>query len=244
MENTDKNILDCEVILSKIRADNAKQTEQNLIKHPFNKEILWKWFLEFYLRIHQMQFHYTKEYMQMNYASIFKYFLNDLAFFECPNLYKHKLAPNFKKGLLIVGKVGVGKTAIMKVFEKIFEGYKPHRFKIIETYRVVEQYESLGSPNCKREFFRNYSVGNILFDDLNSERIANNFGKVNVMHEIILRRHNNGYKTHFTMNPFPGCEDLPEQNLLNLGNYYDARVADRLFEMCNYISIGGKSKRV
>jgi DNA replication protein DnaC len=244
MEDSKRKMLDCEVVLSKIRNNALQQRQQNLIKHPFDKDTLWEWFKEGFEQIHGKPFQFTKAYMKVNYASVFNYFLNEMAFFKSPNLYSHRLAPNFKKGLLIVGKVGVGKTAIMKVFEKIFMNYKPHRFKIIETYKVVEEYESLMTPNCKKEFYRRYSIGNILFDDLNSERIANNFGKVNVMQEIIFRRHNNGYKTHFTMNPFSGFENLPEQNLLNLEGFYDARVADRLFEMCNYITISGKSKRI
>ena len=244
MENIKKNTLDCDVVIEKIRKNTFKQLQSNLIKHPFSKKKLWEEFLLCFEQIHGKEFQYTKAYMQVNYASVFNYFLNDMSFFKCPNLYRHRLAPNFNKGLLIVGKVGVGKTAIMKVFEKMFMNYNPHRFKIIETYKVVEEYESLRTPNCKQEFYRRYSIGNILFDDFNSERIANNFGKVNVMQEIIFRRHNNGCKTHFTMNPFPGFEDLPEQNLLSLEDFYDARVADRLFEMCNYITISGKSKRV
>lgn len=244
MEKFKKNTLDCDVVIEKIRKNTFKQLQSNLIKHPFSKKELWDEFLFCFEQIHEKEFQYTKNYIRVNYASVFYYFLDEMSFFKCSNLYQHRLAPSFNKGLLIVGKVGVGKTAIMEVFEKLFMNYKPNRFKIIETYKVVEEYESLRTPNCKQEFYQSYSIGNILFDDLNSERIANNFGKVNVMREIIFRRHNNGYKTHFTMNPFPGFEDLPEQNLLSLEDFYDARVADRLFEMCNYITISGKSKRV
>jgi len=244
MEKFKKNTIDCDVVVEKIRSKAMEHIKFNIVEHPFDKDKLWKWFLSYFKEINGIEFQYTESYMNINYASLFLYFLNDMSFLKCQNLYQHRLAPNFNKGLLIVGKVGVGKTAIMKVFEKMFMNYKPHRFKIIETYKVVEEYESLRTPNCKQEFYRRYSIGDILFDDLNSERIANNFGKVNVMQEIIFRRHNNGYKTHFTMNPFPGFEDSPEQNLLRLEDFYDARVADRLFEMCNYITIRGKSKRV
>ncbi len=239
-----KGKLECDLILEKIRKNAMNQLKSNIIEHPYSKEQLWKWFLCCFNEIHSKPFQYTKEYMHTNYAAVFKYFLNDKSFFNCPNLYKHKLAPNFNKGLMIVGKVGLGKTHIMQVFEKLFHKYKPNSFKIIETYSVVEEYESLKTPKCKQDFYKRYSQGTLLFDDLNSERIANNFGKVNVMKEIIFRRHNNGCKTHFTMNPFPGLEESPLQNLLQLQDFYDARIADRLFEMCNYITIRGKSKRV
>lgn len=244
MENFEKNKLDCDIVLEKIRNNAMEQLKFNLVEHPFDKDKLWKWFLYYFKQIHGKKFQYTKAYMKANYASLFHYFLNDKMFLKCPNLYQHKLAPNFNKGLLIAGKVGVGKTAIMKVFEKLFFNYKPHKFKIIPTYKVVEEYESLQTQNCKNEFFRCYSIGDILFDDLNSERIANNYGKVNVMEELIFRRHNCKYKTHFTMNPFPGLEHSPKENLLRLEEFYNARIADRLFEMCNYITISGKSKRM
>ncbi|MGS2725260.1 hypothetical protein ACU8DI_01535 [Psychroserpens sp. BH13MA-6] len=244
MENINTKISECDLVLSKIRQNAKQNIKTSSVKHPFNKKELWELFLSYFKSIHGKDFQYTESYMKTKYGALFYYFLGDLLFLESSNLYQHELVPNLNKGLFIVGKVGAGKTAIMETFEKIFFNYKPHKFKIIPTYKVVEEFESLQTQNCRKEFFRNYSMGDILFDDLNSERIANNYGKVNVMKEIIFRRHGCGYKTHFTMNPFPGLEHLPEQNLLMLADFYDARVADRLFEMCNYINIDGKSKRV
>ena len=121
----------------------------------------------------------------------------------------------------------------MKVFEKIFKKYPPHRFKIIETYKVVDKYEGIVTRADRDYFNQSFTNGTILFDDLNSEKIANNYGHVNIMKDILIRRSGTNNKTHLTMNPIPGFENDINGSLLSLGENYDQRMVDRLYEMCN-----------
>ncbi|RED42597.1 hypothetical protein DFQ10_1083 [Winogradskyella eximia] len=235
---------DCDLICSRIIDNVRKESVSNKINHPFNKEWLWEQFKIEFQSDTGLPFEYTENYIKENLSAVFLYFMSDMSFFSCENLYQKEVAPSFDKGLLLVGKVGFGKTNIMKSFESVFKGYKPHHFKIISVDDVVDDYEAIKSQQEKINFYKYYTRGTILFDDLYSEKLANNYGQVNIMKEIIMRRSRKNLKTHFTMNPVEGYEDDPKGNLLALVNFYGARVVDRLFNMCNYINLNGKSKRV
>ena len=240
--NTENNDCDsiCRIIIENVKTQNL----YNRVDHPFNKKWLWERFKEAFQSVTGLSFVYTDNYIKENLSAIFLYYMSDMSFFNCTNLYKDGVAPSFDKGLLLVGKVGFGKTDIMKSFESVFTRYKPHHFKVIPVDDVVDYYEAIKSPQDKINFFNYYTRGTILFDDLYSERLANNYGKINIMKEIIMRRSRKKLKTHFTMNPVEGYENDPKGNLLALENFYGARVVDRLFYMCNYINLNGKSKRV
>lgn len=236
--------MDCESICKRIIKNVKKKCVSNKIYHPFNKEWLWEQFKMEFQSITGLPFVYTKNYIKENLSAIFLYFMGDMSFFSCENLYTENVAPSFDKGLLLVGKVGFGKTKIMKSFESALRGYQPHHFKIISVDDVVDDYEAIKSPQDKIDFYNYYTRGILLFDDLHSEKLANNYGKTNTMKEIIMRRSRKNLKTHFTMNPVEGYEDDPKGNLLALKSCYGSRVVDRLFNMCNYINLNGKSKRV
>ncbi|TBV27918.1 hypothetical protein DMZ43_02420 [Meridianimaribacter sp. CL38] len=244
MKNQTNNNDDCSIISEKIRIELKQKSINSRINHPFTKKELWGAFRGAYKSLFEVKFAYTDEYLKNNWAVIFNYFLHDLNFYKSSNLFQDEVVPMYNKGLFIAGPVGVGKTRIMKCFEEIFKKYPPHRFKTVSVDDVVQEFEGLTCPNDKKEFFKKYSTGVILFDDLHSEKIANNYGKTNVMLRIIMNRERNNCKTHFTMNPITGFEKLPKENLLQLEDFYDARVADRVFGMCNYITINGKSKRM
>ncbi|WP_339626077.1 hypothetical protein [uncultured Winogradskyella sp.] len=235
---------DCDVICGSIIENIRKKCSSNKTNHPFSKEWLWEEFKMKFQTLTGLPFEYTENYVKENLSAVFLYFMNDISFLSCENLYKKDVAPSFNKGLLLVGKVGFGKTKIMTSFESVFKGYKPHNFKIVSVDDVVDDYEAIKSPQEKIDFYNNYTRGTMLFDDLYSEKLASNYGQTNTMKEIIMRRSRKNLKTHFTMNPVEGYEDNPKGNLLALETFYGSRVVDRLFNMCNYINLNGKSKRV
>lgn len=243
MNSEFKKMSDCDIIGEQIRKELKENSIRSRVNHPFNYEFLWRAFKITYKKLFGINYAYTENSVKAILDPLLKYFLEDLDFYDCENLFQEKVVPTYKKGLFIAGPVGIGKTKIMKCFEYIFKDYPPHRFKIKSTLQVVQEYEVLNCPNDKADFFNKYSGGTILFDDLHSEELASNYGKSNVMHRIIMNRERIGSKTHFTMNPFPGLEQSPKENLLRLENFYDARLSDRLFEMCNYITLTGKTKR-
>ena len=244
MKNVGNKNSSCDIICKKI-IENVKNKELcNKIEHPYNKKWLWEQFRFEFESLTGMSFEYTNNYIKENLSAIFLYFMNDLSFFSSENLFSEDVAPSFNKGLFLVGKVGFGKTKFMSCFETLFKGYKPHSYKLVSVDDVVDDYEAIKFPYDKQYFYKKYTQGIILFDDLHSEKIANNYGLANTMKEIIMRRSRKNLKTHFTMNPIEGFEDDPKGNLLALESVYGARVVDRLFNMCNYINLNGRSKRV
>lgn len=149
---------------------------------------------------------------------------------------EERLSP--KKGLLIFGNVGCGKTSALKVFEK--NPIQPYRTimcgEIIGEYEskgneVIEKYSENKFNDYKSEYFNHEIIG-YAFDDLGTEKIGNHFrSTTEVMAEIIMRRYDNpstrGNFTHITTNILP--EDILTR--------YGLRVYDRMKSMFNIIQI-------
>jgi DNA replication protein DnaC len=173
------------------------------------------------------------------------YFSKDERFFECENLSKLS-EPSFDKGLLIIGTFGNGKTSTMKVFEHIFKSIPGVGFKGYSANEVVLQFEKCSGNSAdalRTEFIKRMYNGNRYFDDLKTERIASNFGKVNIFKEILEERYNRKSKTFITANFKEGFENDIEAAVDEFGEKYGPRVYDRLFEMFNIIEFKGKSFR-
>jgi len=204
---------------------------------------LWKLFKSKFPEVNQRPFIKIEGITVKNMEPLIYYFSKDERFFECENLRKELSVPSFDKGLLIIGNFGNGKTSTMKVFEKIFKGIPEVGFKGYSANEVVTMFEKC-STDVDREYFENQLWRGIrYFDDLKTERIASNFGKVNIFKEIIEERYNRKAKTHVTCN---FKKDHPGDINAALDEFeekYDGRVYDRLFEMYNIIEFKGKSFR-
>lgn len=211
-------------------------------EHPFNKKYLWVLFKKEFKNLFGKRF-LCDPGVAKNIEPIFYYFLESEKFFECPNLRFDISEPSFKKGLLLIGGVGVGKTHIMETFQSLFRKYTPHRFNIMPTFDVVDKYEGINTKDDRIFFYQSLTKGTILFDDLNGERMANNYGRINVMKDILGRRYAANIKTHLTLNYLPGCENDISASLLKLGEVYDQRIIDRMYEMFNIIQFKGLSMR-
>ncbi|NIJ46528.1 DNA replication protein DnaC [Wenyingzhuangia heitensis] len=157
------------------------------------------------------------------------YFNNSLEFEE-----KHN--GELRKGLLIMGTHGTGKSSLFNVIQNMSRknnDLKHLWHRIIHTKDFVSKFETEG------EFFiNNYVTGTVLFDDLGSEKIANYWGiKENIMCRIIELRYmnykSNGLKTYITTN-------LTHKELQLK---YGERVMDRLYEMFNFMELTGNSRR-
>lgn len=136
---------------------------------------------------------------------------------------KYNIDP--KKGILLTGPVGCGKTSLMflmKYFSRVkIPAVKPTReiaFEFIKDgYEVINKYGKQNISYC--------------FDDLGVEQSLKYFGnECNVMGEILLSRYDlfvkNGVRTHATTN----------LNAIELENMYGNRVRSRLRELFNLIS--------
>ena len=191
--------------------------------------------------VHGKEFE-KNEFTTNNILPLVYYFSKDPRFFECENLSKSS-NPSFDKGILIVGTFGNGKTATMRVFEKIFQNIKGMSFKGYTANEVVTMFEKCNDEISKEDFNKKVNSGQRYFDDIKTERIASNYGKVNIFKDIFETRYNSKLKTFITCNYKEGFEGNVEVALEEFGEKYGGRVYDRLFEMFNVIEFKGKSFR-
>ncbi len=146
-----------------------------------------------------------------------------------------------KKGLMLMGAVGCGKTTIMKLCRDFFN--KP--FRIVASRKISQQFAQEGYPALFRYGSQSYRIkhlgyGPIVFydqpityclDDVGVEPFAKHFGNdCNVISEVLLERYeefvSRGLITHLTTN-------LDAQAFTQR---YHQRVRSRLREMCNLIA--------
>lgn len=153
---------------------------------------------------------------------------------------------NFKKGILLFGGVGCGKTTLME----FFRFNQTNSYAMIPVRDVAQDYQKGGSEAILRhkalypssdpsKSFGQAFVG-VCFDDLGLEVDKKHYGnESNVMAEILLTRYDRFRvlddrdktrwgKTHITTN----------LNTTQLEERYGVRVRSRLREMCNVLVFG------
>lgn len=232
--------------------EDAKVKKQLLMEHEAKQEwrrqmeieALRKWDAnEQWLRAKSLA-----EYLQPNYLlddeikKVFRllclYFTNDERF-EDNGEFK------LRKGVMLAGNVGTGKTLLMRVFSRnkrqcfeIFPCRKPTDEYSEDGMEMLPQYSKpIRSMLGTYEYFLQRELG-VCFDDLGTESIpARYYGKdVNVMEQIILNRYDRKiplHLTHFTTN----------LTWKQIENTYGTRAASRLTEMTNLIELTGNDRR-
>lgn len=181
--------------------------------------------------------------MLSNVEPILYYFARDKRFFKCKNL-SNLSKPSFNKGLLIVGSYGNGKTATMRTLKELFN-HTPLVFKMFTANKIVSTFEGYEDASERHAYMNRTKTGNAYFDDVKTEKIASNYGKHNLLKEIIEERYINKAKTFMTCNYKEN--DFTNNLELALSEFdekYGPRVYDRLFEMFNIIEFTGKSMRL
>jgi DNA replication protein DnaC len=249
-------------------ADYVKTIHHNIKKKvdtipgvPLNKVTLYKGFRKAFL------LHTGKEFVEntdtvKNIEAIIKYFAKDDSFKDCSRLVKSvdgvDLIASFNKGLLVVGDFGNGKSTIMKCMELMIDHnckvaqelkwdniheWKAIRFKISNCHDLVSEYEWITENSGKEEFIRKYRSFCYCFDDVKKERIASNYGNINIMQTLFEKRYDGKKLTHGTCNY---KEKLPGNLKAALGEFgakYGGHIYDRLFLMYNIIEFKGVSFR-
>jgi hypothetical protein len=162
---------------------------------------------------------------------------------------------SFDKGLLLRGKVGSGKTLIMRAIDNLlnkfaYKDYSSYQtfdisFRMIESWKISEEFMKGGFERLETmEFVQKYAAlkrDSICIDDIGSEQIPTNYGNtVNIIGEILMRRYSfykeenpANYRTHATSN----------LDVTNLKMFYGERVFSRMKEMFNDIILTGNDRR-
>ena len=143
---------------------------------------------------------------------------------------------DLKKGILLTGPIGCGKTSLMSLIKYFFQPGKQYQIKPTrdisfefekEGYKVINRY----SKNPVNLSYTNPVPNIICFDDLGIEQIQKYFGnECNVMAEILLSRYDlfiaKGIPTHLTTN----------LSASEIEDKYGNRVRSRMREMFNLVA--------
>ncbi len=214
----------------------------------WTKKLFWETFKKAY-KMKTLNDFVENEETLANVGVVINYFLNNEKFFDSPRLIKNsgstKLNPSFQKGLLIFGNYGNGKTSIMSSIEYMMKHYRiPGWFKGSKAHELVTKFEGIETPSAKQEFYSKYGGHRIYLDDVKKEKIASNYGKVDVIREILEKRYDNKAITHITCNQREGDAQMNvDDALAEFGERYGGHIYDRMFEMFNIIEFKGKSFR-
>ena len=221
-------------------AQGIKKVAKTDLKRP-SIGWLWKSFLLKFKELELKDFQSTPVTME-NIKPLMYYFTGDIENFKNSDNVSDRSKIDLKKGLLIVGNYGNGKTVTMEVLQKLLL-HSALSFRTFNANDVVAMYDACVGGSEKGHFFNRMNSGTVHFDDVKTERTASNYGKVELFKDIIETRYAKKKKTFITCNyPENAPGDL-EAALNEFGERYGSRVYDRLFEMFNILEFKGKSFR-
>lgn len=142
-----------------------------------------------------------------------------------------KLNIDLKKGILLSGPVGCGKTSLMKLVRHIAPRYK--EYEIIPVRNITFTFNHIGYSIIEQYGDQRFYC----FDDLGVEPMGRFFGKdCNVMGEILLSRHDLFLKYKFRTH---GTTNL---NAEEIEDYYGNRVRSKMRELFNLIAFDSLCK--
>lgn len=155
-------------------------------------------------------------------------------YFTSDENYADKMNISLRKGILLNGPVGCGKTSLMHIFREFM---KPEfKYSIVTCREVSFEFQESGFSVILK--YSKHSIDNrtltpkiILFDDLGAERTLKHFGtECNVIGEILLSRYDlfvsRNMITYITTN----------LNSIEIEEIYGKRVRSRMREMFNLMS--------
>lgn len=209
---------------------------QNLLKPVVIPDFTWQtykqWCIARWEKLFQKRWIETVENKQIT-NQLAQYFAQDPEF--------EGSGYSLKKGILLAGGVGVGKTTLMQLF-----GRNPlASFIIVPCRNIANEFVDYGNEMLDKytgEFlpssdnpFRHNTFG-LCFDDLGTETRKKNYGnELNVLEEILLTRYERRQslmnRTHITTNLTGDA----------IGEMYGDRVRSRMREMFNIIVFEGQT---
>jgi DNA replication protein DnaC len=147
-----------------------------------------------------------------------------------------KLGISFRKGIILTGPIGCGKTSLMNLMRYISAAHTHHI--MLPCRKLAFEFNENGFAVIQKYSENSFVTGNqewepkiYCFDDLGAETIMKHYGTdCNVLAEILLSRYDlfisHGMRTHLTTN----------LNSSEIEAAYGSRVRSRLREMMNLIA--------
>lgn len=223
-------------------------TEEKEFK--MNAHKLVNLFLVNYKKFNDVDFILTEE-SKVNLYTIAFYFAKDDGFFRSPNLVRQidiggkfkDLTPSFEKGNIIIGNFGNGKSSMLKTFCKTLQSVKDYNFVFKAARKLTKDYGCLSTPEEKKQFWFHLNKPRLLVDDAKSEDEASNYGKIDIVRELIESRADENKTTHIICNYKNGFSNDLNSGIIELGEKYGSRALDRIFGNYNVIEFKGKSFR-
>lgn len=216
----------------RIHAEDKKKRKPAISTDQF-KSLFWKEGKEYFRRLNRpfIVDENNKHVLDL----ICKYFANDPEF-------ETQCKGELRKGLLVYGPCGTGKSSLFDIVQNISRKYNLMQFWFtnISVHNVVTQYNLEGEYVVEK-----YTKGKVHFDDLGTEKLANSWGvKEKLMGRILELRYNEfkrkGTRTFVTTN----------LSLYDLKKFYGEgaedsrnRILSRLYEMFNMIPLEGEDRR-
>ena len=205
----------------------------NHLINTYNPNFNIKEKLEFLLNKGKTDYGNTFQFYQEDYELLFKL----ITYIQGDKQTAEKLNLNLKKGILLTGPVGVGKTTIMKLMRYL---QTPHQRQLVIPCRDIsfqfmkEGYETIlhySNRSYKEYPEHGYIPVTYCFDDLGIEQNLKFYGnECNVMAEILLSRYDrfikDGMLTHITTN----------LSATEIEEMYGNRVRSRMRQMFNLVS--------
>lgn len=167
------------------------------------------------------------------------------AYTLCYDYFKKRSRGKCKKGLLIIGGLGVGKSAMIRIMQRVFKDTDA-RFKWVNAYDLKDLSELYTVSQIKEMYGYDLKM-DLYIDDIGISVDVKRFGNtVNIITEILMERYDlfisSGYKTHLSSNLVTSIS-LENNNIPTLKSVYGARILDRIKEMVDLIKFKGVSKR-
>ena len=211
----------------KLQSENVTSTN-GLYKNKQLKSFIWKIFKDSY----DSQFKFNENNQDIIYT-LLRYFMQDPEF-NCYGLIKK--GSSLKKGILIYGDIGVGKSTLFQVLHEtgrrlLHYGVKDLWFTNYSAIKLVQEFMSSTNNPLSTFNLKNLSTGRLYLDDLGMEEKA--FGKKELCADLLFERNRNRALTFATSNLSPS----------QLAAKYGPRIGDRIIEDFNIIKWTGESLR-
>jgi len=154
---------------------------------------------------------------------------------------------NHSKSVMLIGKLGVGKSAMMRIMQKLFKD-SARAFKWLSCADLNDLVENYSVSEVKHLYGKDLKMDLYIDDIAYGVSTVNKYGTVtNIISDILSERYelfiSEGFKTHISSNRPTALDKTKYPDIITLEDLHGARIIDRMKEMCEIITWKGESLR-